>query len=137
MPSYDPIVWQDSYSVGVPVLDVQHKALIALINKLSEQGGTAGMMGYVFDELEVYVRTHFKTEEELMAAYAYPDLDAHRRQHRAFEHWLRAVRQTYDSGTHADLIAESVNTFLRHWLINHILSADRAYKPLLGARPET
>lgn len=125
----DPLVWKDEYSVGVPLLDQQHQGLIELINLLSSQKADAGLIGRVFDELESYTKEHFTCEEDLLKASGYQDLKAHRQEHKAFEQWLSAVRQTYGIGiTSPTLLAQSVNAFLRDWLINHILSSDMAYK---------
>ena len=125
--------WKPEYSVGVPVLDRQHRGLIRIINKLTDETESDGMIDWVFDQLEAYTREHFATEEKLLQQYDYPDLAAHRKQHRNFEQWLKAVRMTWRSGAPRDQIATTVNEFLRDWLIRHILSSDMAYKGVVGA----
>ena len=132
----DRLEWKPEYSVGIEELDRQHQGLIRLINKLSEERGTASMIGYVFDELRVYTREHFTAEEKRLAEAGYPDLKAHKKEHRAFEEWLSAVRQAYSMGGSADLLAESINAFLRNWLINHILSSDMAYRPYVADKSD-
>lgn len=129
----EPLEWKDEYSVGVPELDRQHRRLIGLINRLSEESVDGVLMGWVFEALETYVKEHFSAEEAMLEAADYADLAEHRRRHRAFEQWLSAVRQTYSLGmTSPDLLAVSVNAFLRDWLVTHILSADMAYRDVLG-----
>lgn len=129
----DPIHWKDEYSVGVDVLDRQHKGLIKLINRLTSEDADIGMMAWVFDELEAYTKDHFSEEERLMAEAGYPDLATHRKQHHDFEQWLSAVRQTYSIGAASpSLLAETVNAFLADWLVNHILSSDMAYRSALS-----
>lgn len=58
-----PIKWDESYSVGEAVIDRQHRGLIDLINALDDDVE----VGFVLDQLTLYVADHFRTEEELMA----------------------------------------------------------------------
>ena len=52
--------------------------------------------------------------------------------YRTFEGWLSAVRQSFNlGGSSSHLIAESMNAYLRNWLINHILESDMAYRDTL------
>lgn len=130
----EKLVWKQEYSVGVPLLDQQHQGLIELINLLSEEKVKAGLMGQVFEELEAYTKDHFSAEEKMLKASDYRALKAHKKEHREFEQWLSAVRQTYSVGVASPtILAETVNAFLRDWLINHILSSDMAYKQTLCA----
>ena len=86
------IEWKPSYSVGNQTLDAQHKVLIDLINNLDKESRREGMIGQAFEDLDNYVREHFRHEEGLLREANYPDLDSHLRDHAAFEEWLRAVK---------------------------------------------
>jgi len=128
----DLIEWKAEYSVGDPALDRQHQVLIQLINKLTQEVATGGMITYVFDELDHYVKEHFRYEEKLLRQADYQDYQAHKAQHRVFEQWLRAVRQSFCvGGLSGLLLAESVDAYLRSWLIHHILKSDMEYKSVL------
>lgn len=128
----EPLQWKDDYSVGVEVLDRQHRGLIQLINRLGSDETTADTITRVFEELEAYTKEHFAHEEALMKAADYGDFKAHRQQHKAFEQWLSAVRQSSSMGvTSPSLLIETIDAFLRDWLVNHILSSDMAYKDAL------
>lgn len=130
------IEWKSEYSVGHPTLDKQHQGLVQLINMLTKESASGGMIAYIFDELDHYVKEHFRFEEKLLRKADFEDYKAHKAQHRIFEQWLRAVRQSFSvGGLSAPLLAESVNSYLRNWLINHILKSDMAYKPLLEEQP--
>ncbi len=119
----DTLKWNDSYSVGDAHLDEQHKGLIQLINRL---GGGASVP-VVLDELQTYVDEHFRDEERMMEDAGYPDLTAHKLQHAAFEEWLEASRQACRSGEVVGLLRDSISSYLKTWLINHILVSDKAY----------
>lgn len=133
------IVWKNEYSVGVAILDKQHQGLVKLINRLSEEIQSGGMISYVFAELDQYVKEHFKLEEEMMRQASYKDFEPHKREHRDFVAWQRAVQQANNIGdTSSQFLAESVGSFLRDWLINHILKSDMAYVGQLGNKmPDT
>ncbi|MCP5372951.1 MAG: hemerythrin family protein [Hyphomicrobiales bacterium] len=127
------IQWQDSYSVGVPVLDAQHRHLIRLINLLEDEKQKDGMIAHVFDELDAYIREHFRAEERMMEEAGYPDLEEHKGDHKAFNDWLSSVKIAYDSGGASSYyIAESVIAFLKNWLVSHILVTDMAYRSHLS-----
>lgn len=130
----EPIQWSDAYSVGVPELDEQHKGLIALINRLSEEGHRSRLIAETLDALDRYAREHFGAEEALLRRLDDQHLEEHQRQHRAFEEWLDASKQVYRFSATLDPFADTINAFLRNWLINHILKTDMAYKPLVTGR---
>ncbi len=128
----EKLVWKQDYSVHVPALDAQHKTLM-MINKLSEEECDHALVSWAFEELAVYVKEHFSEEEKRLEKAGYADLAAHKKEHRAFEQWLSAVRQTYAIGvTTPVLLSESVHAFLRDWLVNHILGSDMRYRDLLA-----
>jgi hemerythrin-like metal-binding protein len=129
------IVWEARFSVGVERLDEQHKGLIRIINQLEAAQQEGGMMARVISDLRAYVNSHFREEEAMLQAAGYADFESHRKQHKAFEEWLKSVETAYNSGYSEALdMAESISAYLHDWLINHILTSDMAYKPLLSGR---
>ena len=126
------IEWKESYSVGIPELDEQHKSLIRLISLLEEESGRASL-NTVLGELDHYVREHFRDEEAMLVAAGYAALGAHQEQHEAFKDWLLSVERVVRNGGGATAeIAGPVKTYLKTWLINHILVSDLAYKDCLA-----
>ena len=124
----DRLEWNEAWSVGEPHLDEQHKRLIELINRLD--GGTP--VPIVLDELRSYVDEHFRDEEAMLEDADYPDLAAHKQQHTAFEEWLEASRQACRSGEVAGLLSDNIRSYLKTWLVNHILVSDKAYSAHLN-----
>lgn len=124
----DGLKWDESYSVGDAHLDEQHKGLIGLINMLN--GNTP--VPVVLDELQIYIDEHFRDEEALLEKAGYPDLAAHKQQHAAFEEWLDASRQASRSGEVAGLLRDNIRSYLKTWLVNHILVSDKAYSDYLA-----
>lgn len=122
--------WHSDYSVGIDEIDDQHKMLIECITGLenSIEGGDEKQswtaIHYAIVQLSDYTRIHFSVEESLMRIFDYPDRDAHIAQHRMFVTYLRDAERK--SITH-DIGQDQIVSFLRNWLLTHILSDDKKY----------
>ncbi len=125
------IGWTDQMSVGVPLLDTDHKIFIELINDLEECAKYPAYRDRVKDSLRRlidYSRYHFGREEQVMAACGYPGIEAHKEEHAEFTKHLREVGRPFDSDPNAVLDAEVLD-FLKNWLTHHMLIQDMAYRP--------
>lgn len=124
------IGWSEMMSVGVEVLDADHKTLIGLINDLNRSLGDEeeyATLGTVLKALEEYTEHHFAREERVMAACHYPALETHIRLHRHLSQQVHDFRVAYD-GDRTTLRAKQCLDFLNQWLIEHICSADMDYR---------
>jgi len=119
--------WKDEYSVGNDLLDSQHRQLIELVGAL---GGSADL-GEVLDGLRRYGEAHFHTEEELLEAAHYPELERHRHYHNAFRTWINETAEAYKAGGASAPARGDVESYLRVWLANHLLVYDKAFEPWL------
>lgn len=127
--------WNDSYSVGNDLLDSDHRILFDLVDQLQdavETGQSRDVVGSVVNVLAEYVEHHFRHEESLMARSRYPDLAAHACLHRRLEHEVRDVRDRWQAGDR-QAIGEEVLAFIKKWLTEHILVADKSYGPWVAA----
>ena len=121
--------WSDSYSVGAPGIDAQHKKLFDMINNLHEamgQGKGKEALGKILDGLMDYTRVHFSDEEKMLEKVNYPDLAIQKTQHAAFVQKIAELQKDYKSGK----ITMTLPTmeFLKDWLLNHILVVDKKYE---------
>ena len=123
----DNLEWDDAWSVGDARLDEQHKGLIGLINRL----GSGAPVPVVLDELQIYVDEHFRDEEGMLENAGYPDLAAHKRQHKAFEEWLTVSRRAFREPEVSAMLRESIRAYLKSWLVNHIMVSDKDYSSWL------
>lgn len=128
------IAWDDGLSTGVDRVDGQHRALADSINTLYRLSrGNAltraeeeSMLLHLLHDLQM----HFVEEEALIrhnvsvARYL-----QHERHHQALERQLEHVSRLVSNGTVN--LAALTGGFLRFWLIDHIVGADR---PLLLGR---
>jgi len=125
--------WRDEYSVGIEVIDNDHRKLLNLINQF--QTAVFYRTGKDFEEeafnaLVDYTRTHFRREENLMEKYGYPDFEAHRAEHRKMIAQVEACMAQYQTEGRQVPLKRAV-VFLRDWLINHINGTDQAYSGFL------
>lgn len=117
-------------SVGVPVLDADHKTLVGLINNLHRSIGDSeeyATLGSVLKALEDYAEHHFAREERVMEVCRYPALAAHANMHRRLAQQVRDLKARYDIDRTA-VRAKDCLDFLNKWLIEHICSADMDYR---------
>ena len=128
------IIWDETYSVGEPILDGQHKTLISQINRLDNIVRDGGDLRDVLDVLEHYVQEHFTLEESMMRDAGYADFEHHVAEHREFETWLRSAQSHLATGgLGTAILAKAIHEHLHEWLLGHILIVDMAYKDKVWA----
>ncbi len=63
------IEWEDKFSVGISIIDEEHKKLIGILNKVIYAKGHNGNpeeLWEILSEMTNYALTHFTTEEAYM-----------------------------------------------------------------------
>ncbi|NIA15135.1 MAG: bacteriohemerythrin [Nitrospiraceae bacterium] len=134
----EEIVWKPSYSVGVPSLDEQHKQLVSMLNLLlshSEATVRSEAISELLTRMTKYALNHFKTEEELMEKYAYPELSVHKQEHKTYR--LKVAALCQETMDHKALVPEELRQYLMGWWINHILKTDMKYRSFFMERGVT
>lgn len=128
------IRWDESWDTGISVIDQQHRKLLNLINDLTEamrQGKSRDVMDDVLTVLVEYTKTHFNTEERLMAQVQYIEIVEHKAQHADFIKKIEGFLQKAKAGS--SVLSIELMSFLSSWIINHIKGTDARYVPsLLG-----
>jgi hemerythrin-like metal-binding protein len=127
--------WTTQYSVKVNELDNQHKKLFDLINQLYDalnQGKGKEIVGPILDGLISYIRSHFSTEEKILSAQHYPEFTQHRQQHDLFVKKVFELQAQYQSGQLA--MSANVLSYMRDWLVSHIMKTDQSYTTFLTAK---
>lgn len=121
------IQWRDSLSVGVELIDKQHKELLLRFDRLltaCEEGKGTAELKKLLVFLEEYVQTHFRDEEALQQLRRYPEYEEHRAQHVGFEARIKELREEADKdGISTHHVLETNNMLLK-WLLNHISKVD-------------
>ncbi len=119
--------WSDSLSVGVELIDEQHKSLIQRLNDMShaiESAQGPGEIAKTLDFLIDYALFHFSTEEKHMKANAYPAREDHIKKHGEFRDTLSNLEQEFKEEGATQILADSIDTFLINWLTHHISRVD-------------
>jgi hemerythrin len=123
-------IWKEEYSVGVPIIDEQHKIIFQQINQLYdavEKEDLSKALKHAFSILEEYEMTHFNMEEELMNKMDFPGLREHKQHHEQFKRQIREIMLEYENGS---LIQFAVLLdFLKRWWEEHIITEDQQYAP--------
>ena len=122
------IEWGDKYSVGISIIDEQHKKLIETINKASMveiSSNSQKDVLAILDQMTEYILKHFETEEHYMKEFDFPEFQSHRNEHIDFtnttiDYKIRAVGGDYK-------IINEILEDLKSWLVNHIQGTDKEY----------
>ena len=122
-------VWTNHMSVGVKLLDNDHKRLVILINQLHDglmMGRAKPALDRVFEDLVSYTRVHHSHEEQLLVETGFPGSAMHKQEH---EYTLeRAVELQMRFKSSEGLGAElGVVSHLRNWLFRHIHGSDQEF----------
>ena len=129
MQNIDIFPWDDHFNTGIEIIDVQHRKLVALLNRLATlvaYQSNDDALNSIFDELIQYTLYHFKTEEEVW----HQDLDddmlesGHQEVHQNFIDTVLRLKEQQRTRPLAELADEALE-FLARWLASHILESDR------------
>lgn len=120
--------WKDTHSVGIDILDAQHKKLVIIINELHAAiNGTSRDSGYVkkliFD-LSTYAKDHFVVEEKMMKETAFPGIEKHILEHRYFIKMIQELAEDYKKSV---VSLRNVLAFLNNWFTKHIGEKDKEF----------
>ncbi|GEM_PF-244801 len=118
--------WNESYNIGIEVIDHQHRQILDYINALEQvkSTGDRDKIREVLDDLIDYTQSHFSFEENLLEQVSYQYLPSHRGIHELFVKKLNDYRLKFEQG---QSIEKDLYRLLSKWLINHIQHDDQDY----------
>lgn len=122
------IDWDKGFELGIVSIDEQHKHLIGLLNEAYDNfitGEKHEALEEILDKLVDYSRYHFSLEEQRMTLAGYDGLARHREEHKKFSCKIESFQNDIQSNK-KQLMVE-VPTFLKNWLIDHILKTDAEF----------
>ena len=122
------IEWTEALSVGVSDVDDQHRQIIGLINRFEDSVrdsvGTAAVRSCI-DSLVDYAGVHFRDEEAILESLQFPGLAKHKLFHQYFVARVKVFSDRFSSGEPD--VPEDLLTFLKLWLVDHIMVSDQEY----------
>jgi hemerythrin-like metal-binding protein len=122
------LVWDESYSVKVHLIDGQHKKLFNLTNSYAEalqNGMSKAALSKLLDGLVEYANIHFSTEERYFVQFNYDLADEHKREHAILTAKIEDLKSKVRTGI--TIKEDEVSNFLKIWLENHVKGTDRKY----------
>lgn len=128
---FDIVPWNPSFATNIPIIDEQHRQLVALINDLAHEyvyGGKAGEAERILEALIDYAAYHFETEEALWAEVLADDdwYTGHLHTHSGFVNKVLDMQSNLKTGNRRTLI-DGLLSFLTGWLAHHILYEDKRF----------
>ncbi|MCL2043334.1 MAG: bacteriohemerythrin [Treponema sp.] len=126
----DLITWSSTFSVGVKLIDDQHKGLLDLVNDMFNHatGNEAEEREYfasIIQQAVQYVKVHFSTEEKIMLHTKFPGYAEHKKTHDSFVLTLVENIEKYNAGRR--LILSDFTKFLKEWILTHVAIMDKMY----------
>ena len=131
--------WNESFSVNIAEMDLQHRKLFDLINQLYEAWQNSkndkegsfileemSLQYTVLEELLEYTEYHFRAEEKYMEQYQYPGYELQKKEHEQFADKIKAFNEDLSSGKQVN--TAGIIKFLVEWIKDHILEKDMQYK---------
>jgi hemerythrin len=123
-------IWSEKYMLGVNAMDDEHKVLVDKINFLvmnlesQYQKKNKTSLLQAFRDLASYTGEHFAHEEKFMQSIQYPQYNSHKKIHEKLLDQVGKYGKQIENETLDD---QKLISFLRNWLISHIMGVDMQY----------
>jgi hemerythrin len=127
------ITWKDEFSVGVAAVDLEHRELIELINRLDTDMHEYATQTTVVEALgEIYARisAHFALEEKIMREADYEGFANHKKDHELLLDELLNVIDNVDDAGRYD--RTGLSRQLDSWFSDHFRTHDAKLHQRLG-----
>lgn len=121
--------WEDSLNLGVELIDQQHKNIIKNANVFFisyKAGNPRQRLEECLSFLEHYVLYHFQAEEAFQVECGYPEYRSHQAQHSMLKMQFK-FHATQVQAAFAEETIHAFYSFMREWIIEHILNEDKNF----------
>ena len=122
------ILWNESLTTEIPLIDEQHKILIDKINTLYDSiviEAEYPNLEMMLDSLIDYTCFHFDTEERFFDKYRYPEKLKHKTEHIEFKNTINNYFERLLEDK--ECLALEILNYLNLWLVQHIMHVDKDY----------
>ena len=124
------IIWNDNFTVGIKLIDDQHKELLSMTNELYDaclKGGDEAVTCFkkTIRMMVNHTKEVFTHEEELFEKTAYPEAAPHKAEHRDFIKNILEHEKKFQAGVR--FAPNSFVRFLMEWISSHIAVNDKNF----------
>lgn len=124
--------WNESFELGIPELDKQHKHLFevgANLHELIDRVDYEDIYDEIVDnvhELKEYTIFHFNSEEAFFDTYGYSGSNMHKVEHQQFIDYLDGLDLSQVDANQQEALLDLVK-FIAKWIFKHINDSDSKY----------
>ncbi|MCD6162747.1 MAG: bacteriohemerythrin [candidate division Zixibacteria bacterium] len=118
----------DELLTGNKIIDEQHKELFKRIDlafQATKQGKGAQKTNEALTFLEFYMFEHFHNEEKLQFDYAFPEFEAHKKQHDTFKKEYYKLKEKINKETDDYSLVIQLLDLIVDWFSRHIKRMDK------------
>ena len=122
------IEWNKQHSLGLSIIDEEHKKVIEIINGIiaaKQRDNYPEEIEKMLYEMIDYAWSHFKTEESYMLEFNYHEYQYHKEEHFDFIQRMNSYFSRVVTGDYQ--LANEILEFLKQWLVRHIEGTDKKY----------
>ena len=122
------ITWSPTYSIGLKVIDDQHKKILNLVNEMynhiaADEESELAYSKKIIQQTVEHIRENFATEEKILLITKFPEYAEHKSAHESFILTLIGNMKDVENGKKLNITA--FTHFLRDWILTHIAIMDR------------
>ena len=125
------MIWRDSFAIGAPAIDRQHKELCDHVDRLQEacsKGKGSEEVGKMLNFLAEYTVKHFTDEEAFQRKINSPKCVQHKAAHDDFLAKVTKLKKEATEGGVNIALVIKINQIVSDWLVNHIRGMDSDLK---------
>ena len=119
--------WTSDLEIGIYEIDLQHRSLVSIANQLHDaiqrDKGTQ-TVDWILEELLLYAKMHFQTEEKYMQRYEHDESAQHKQEHGELLKAMKRFKRKLNLGD--EDVADELMQFLHDWLAAHLTGSDRS-----------
>lgn len=117
--------WSDKYLIGIDRIDFEHETFFGLVSDFEKarvrNADKQTLLG-ILEEIALYAKFHFRSEENIMKSLNYPDLARHEQKHLQL---IEDLSNKILGITLNSITPEETQIFLVDWFLNHTANEDR------------
>ena len=129
-PDPNLVTWSARYSVGIKLLDEQHKGLFNLVNEMynhvnnnDDEEAEWAYFQSIIKQVVDHIKKHFATEEIIMKETKFQGYAEHKKVHDSFILSMVDIIKKFDEKKRVPL--KSLINSIKDWILTHIAIVDK------------